>query len=103
MVIPIAIGQYSQNREDRKRAGCVLRDLDGISKDIENAVRLFGDDLRYDVFPDYHGQNGSNYKVQWNRDELVHFLEEQAKDLERNLKDETSPSYDALIVLLSVK
>merc|ERR1712157_5291 len=103
-VVPIAIGEYSTDHRDRKRAGVMLSDLRGIRKDIANVVEYFHGELRYDIYPNYHGQNEENYKVNWKRDELIQLLQRQSTILQQNLENEdiTDPSkYDGLIVLIS--
>jgi len=97
MVIPIGIGEYSDNPSHRKRAGVVLNDLSGIQRDIDNAISLFRDHFQYEIFPKY-----DHHKVRWQHDELISFLEKQATALQHNLTEchDINP-FDAVIVLLS--
>jgi len=42
------------------------------------------------------------HRARWTRNELMRFLEKMANELQQNLLNESSPSYDGLVVLYRV-
>ena len=71
LVIAIAIGQYDDNpkEESVEDIGGYLQDLNGIDNDIRNTVKLFGDTLHFDIFPEY---DINNYiKQRWTFQEIM--------------------------------
>ena len=97
MVICIGIGFYDREirTKDKEYKG-YADDLDsGIRKDIDNAISLFVNVFKYDIFPRmYENQDIDNYKAFWEKKELIKFLEARSFDLDQL-------SYDGLIVLIS--
>ena len=103
MVIPIAIGLYEDEPVEPEINGYLI-DLDeGVRRDIDNIKTLFGDQLKYDIFPNYEDDDINSYKVTWKRNELMQFLTEKSNDLEDNLtnQDINNKPYDGLLVFVS--
>ena len=90
MVIAIAIGEYSKQKdtEDEALENQYLPDLD-VSLDIENLSSLFVDSMNYTMYP-------RHLQTQWSQTDIVQLLETKAKELNDNID-----SYDGLIVAIS--
>eukprot|EP01083_Nonionella_stella_P233069 821572_1 len=114
MVILIGIGKYEWT-EDADFQGILNNLDDGIEKDIENMVKLFHDELHYDVYPSEYVtaiHDEDPIKQTWTEKELVEFLEDKATRLEKYqderpinccscCHDKTSKGYDGLVVVVS--
>ena len=97
MVINIAIAGYEHHPKAPELKGFVP-DLDGLEHDLRNSVRLFGEKLQYDCFPQYELEHP---KMMWTKSELEQFLEERAAALEQSLQPESPNKYDGLICVIS--
>ena len=104
MVIPICIGQYEKkgNLLDAEFEGHV-RNLDGISHDIEHCLDLFESKLlNYDIYPCYEDQNINSYKTYWSKSEIIDFITYHADHLNNICRnEEIQHKYDGLIVIVS--
>ena len=102
LVISIGIGIYDKSpiSPEIQRT---LRDLEPIAIDIANSIQVFNEALGYELYPNYDDQDEDSYKLTWQQDELIQFLQNKAGDLENNLRDvnEDLVKYDGLIVLIS--
>eukprot|EP01084_Bolivina_argentea_P099202 178327_1 len=98
MVLAVAIGKYNNNATNSEftTSGCDFPELEAIDRDIQNLLRLFRDTLHYqdNIFPDYN--QTANIKTNWNKNEIINFLEERASYLNEN-----QSKFDALVVIIS--
>ena len=91
LVIMIPIGEYD------KRLGYI--DLP-VKNDMLNVMKLFGEQLGYDVYPQYNRtdlkkQNG-NVKLHWTKNEVINLLTDRAQFLRQNLD-----VHDGLVLMMS--
>eukprot|EP01084_Bolivina_argentea_P076461 138579_1 len=99
-VIIVGIGEYDDTMfGSNPHINGYLNDLGGIDKDIENMIKLFHDELNFDIYPEEYLdciKNGYDPKQCWTEEQLKNFLEDRAKYLSDNID-----KYDGLIVVIS--
>merc|ERR1712032_1116578 len=91
MVILLAIGMYDQYPNDPD-IDVAVKDLD-VDLDIKNLLVLFRDKLRYKIYPDYSGKYP---RIHWTKDELIDFLQKQAKVFADNVITNSDDNGDGL-------
>ncbi len=101
MIISLAIGEYPEDPPAPEFEGYVPH-LHSVDLDIINSLQLFQTKLNYKCFPEYN--NPDRPKIEWNKQELMDFLNERAEALAKNVFDPNNPKrdgWDGLICTIS--